>query len=52
MNVYANRGVGTGMARIVLPASSEELENFYIALDEMGGEASKTRIVGVSPTPH
>ena len=50
MNVYANRGFGTGMARIVLPASSEELEIFYIALDEMGGEASKTHIVGVSNT--
>lgn len=50
MNVYANSGFGTGMARIVLPASSEELENFYTALDEMGGEASKTHIVGVSDT--
>ena len=50
MNVYANRGFGTGMARIVLPASSEEMANFYTALDEMGGKASKTHIVGVSNT--
>lgn len=50
MNVYANKGFGTGMTRIVLPASSEEMANFYTALDEMGGEASKTHIVGVSNT--